>query len=172
MSATMRTFFYSFILLQVLFLFGMAGSSYATAWYGKEIKLHTIPVDPRDYLYGDYVILNYEMSRVNPSLWNGSKQSLPEQGDVVYTLLRLQGELYEPVAIYPQQVDAKSDEIVLKGIVQYSWEETIAIHYGLERYYVPEGTGQSLEEENDNLIVTVRVAPWGQTRITNVDIEA
>ena len=167
-----RRLFYLLIVLQIIFLFGMAGSSWATGAMGQEIQMRTIPVDPRDYLYGDYVILNYKMSRVAPSLWQG-KGGLPESGDTVYTLLRPNptDELYEPVGVYPERVNTAANEVLLKGIVEYSWEnDVIAIRYGLERYYVPEGTGKSLEEQNDNLIVTVKVAPWGQTQITDVEI--
>ena len=31
---------------------------------GREVLLKTVPVDPRDMLMGDYVILNYEISQV------------------------------------------------------------------------------------------------------------
>ena len=32
--------------------------------HGSEVTLQTRPVDPRDFLRGDYVVLNYEISNV------------------------------------------------------------------------------------------------------------
>ncbi len=166
-----KKWFYLVVALQALCLAGMAGASCAADWLGQEIRLKTVPVDPRDVLYGDYVILSYSMSHLDTALWRG-EDGLPEAGTPIYTLLREENGFYEPVAAYPDNVSAsEANEVVLKGIVQYSWDEAISVNYGLERYYVPEGTGKALEEERGRLIVTVKVAPWGQTRITGVDIE-
>ncbi|WP_166245321.1 GDYXXLXY domain-containing protein [Paenibacillus turpanensis] len=163
-----KNMLYLLILLQTLFLLGMAGTSYATGWLGQEIKLKTVPVDPRDFLYGDYVILQYDASRISPSQWKGS-EPYPEAGTVVYSLLREKEGLYELAAVYPQKPEAGAGEVVLKGVVDFSWEERIDIDYGLERYYVPEGTGKELEEKADRLVVTIKVAPWGQAQITGVE---
>src|SRR6185437_13702730 len=84
------------VLLQVLFLGGIAGSYYAVGWFGDEIKLKTVPVDPRDLLYGDYVTLGYEISRLEPALWKGGEE-LPKTGSRVYVLLKPVNGLYEAV---------------------------------------------------------------------------
>lgn len=164
-----RAGLYLFILLQTLILLGLAGSAYATNWFGQEIKLRTVPVDPRDIFYGDYVTLSYSMSRLDASLWQGTG-GLPESGDPVYTRLVPKGEFYEPAAAYPERVDVDSGEILLKGRVLYAWEREINVTYGLERYYVPENTGKELEDISDRLIVHVKVAPWGQHQIVGVDM--
>ena len=52
------------LVIQILFLAGIAGFHYSTLWYGKEIRVQTVPVDPRDLLYGDYVHFNYDINRV------------------------------------------------------------------------------------------------------------
>jgi uncharacterized membrane-anchored protein len=38
----------------------------------------------------------------------------------------------------------------------------------LERFFVPEGSGKALEDDADHLLVTIKVAPWGQSVITDV----
>jgi uncharacterized membrane-anchored protein len=158
---------YVLVLLQVVFLSAIVLSYYAVDWVGKEIRLQTEPIDPRDIFYGDYVILNYEISRVPAMLWRG--EGRPEYGDVVYVKLREDGGVYHASAIYPRKPQTSSEEVVLKGRINYSWDETIRIIYGLERYYVPEGTGKELEEKSRDMIVRVKVAPWGQFKISGLE---
>ena len=52
------------IALQVVVLFFMAGEREWVVRTGRTVFLRTAPVDPRDVMRGDYVRLNYEMSRV------------------------------------------------------------------------------------------------------------
>jgi len=156
------------VLLQVLFLGGIAGSYYAVGWYGDEIKLRTVPVDPRDLLYGDYVTLSYEISRLEPALWKGGDE-LPKTGSPVYVLLKPVNGVYEAAGIYNKKPAAGHGEAVMKGRVSWSWNEEIHVKYGIEQFYVPEGTGKELEEKARNMIVTVKSASWGQTKITGYE---
>jgi uncharacterized membrane-anchored protein len=141
------------VLLQALFLCGIAGSYYAVGW---------------DLLYGDYVTLSYEISQLNPSLWKGEGE-LPKQGSRVYVLLKPVNGLYEATGIYAEKPATAPDESVLKGRVRSSWTEEIRVEYGLEQYYVPEGTGKELEEAARHMIVAVKVAPWGQAKIVGLE---
>lgn len=157
------------VVLQVLFLGGIATSYYAVGWFGTEIKIKTVPVDPRDFLYGDYVTLGYEISTLNPQLWRESANK-PSQGEAVYVLLKPSANgLYEATGIYRSKPNMQAGEAVLKGTVDYSWDDLLRIEYGLERYYVPEGTGKELEREARNMIVRVKIAPWGQARIDGLE---
>ncbi|WP_245583043.1 GDYXXLXY domain-containing protein [Paenibacillus daejeonensis] len=152
--------------LQIAVLAGMAISNAAVGWYGQQITLKTAPVDPRDLFYGDYVVLRYEISSLDASMWTGAGQ--PSSKDMVYVKLRRsadEGEIYEAVAVSPERPDTAENEAVLRGQVRYAGGQEIQIRYGLERYYVPEGTGRAIEEERVNLQAHVRIAPWGQARI-------
>lgn len=77
--------------------------------------------------------------------------------------------LYEATGIYRNKPSTQAGEAVLKGTVDYSWDDLLRIEYGLERYYVPEGTGKELEREARNMIVRVKIAPWGQARINGLE---
>ncbi|MCR8634138.1 MULTISPECIES: GDYXXLXY domain-containing protein [Paenibacillus] len=156
------------VLLQVLFLGGIAGSYYAVDWFGEEIKLKTVPVDPRDMLYGDYVTLSYEVSQLSPALWKGEGE-LPKQGSRVFVQLKPENGLYVASGIYSDKPAAIPGEAVLKGRVSYSWNEMIRVEYGIEQYYVPEGTGKELEEKARNMIVAVKIASWGQAKIAGLE---
>ncbi|MFC4776862.1 GDYXXLXY domain-containing protein [Paenibacillus sp. GCM10023252] len=147
---------------QLLFLGGYALTHYAVHWYGKEIVLDTVPVDPRDLLYGDYVILSYEINTLDHSLWD-SKGDLPERGDIIYVTIRKDAAgVYKASAAsghYPKQSDSHAS--VLKGRVEYSDDDSLHIRYGLEKYYVPEYTGKILEQEAGNLRVKAKVGYRG-----------
>ncbi|WP_409342757.1 GDYXXLXY domain-containing protein [Paenibacillus sp. MBLB4367] len=151
---------------QVLVLAGLLITNYAVGWYGKEIQLKTKPIDPRDIFYGDYVVLSYEISSLPASLWKG--EGNPEQKDTVYVLLRPSAanpKEYEAAGVYPGNPATSGDEVALKAHVQYAWDRQITLRYGLERFYVPEGTGKEIEEQHALSSVRVTVAPWGQARV-------
>ncbi|MEB3101682.1 GDYXXLXY domain-containing protein [Ferviditalea candida] len=59
----------------------------------------------------------------------------------------------------------------IRGKVGSADAQHVWVKYGLERYYVPEGTGQGLEEQRSELLVRVRVAPWGQAKINGFEPE-
>ena len=165
------------VAVQVLVLTGMLLSQYAISWFGKEIELKTAPVDPRDIFYGDYVILNYEISRLPLAMSDRDKLN---RGDSVYVLLRPSASdrrLYEAAGISTDKPKTEGDEVYIKARVQYVWEnganEEVQLQYGLERYYVPEGTGmewerrwnEQFQEQGDKLRVRVTVAPWGRAKV-------
>jgi uncharacterized membrane-anchored protein len=155
--------------LQLLVLTGIAVSYYAVGWYGQDIRLKTVPVDPRDILYGDYVTLGYDISQLKPELWKEAG-GLPAQGTAIYVVLKAGvNGLAEPVAAYEAAPELGSGEAYIKGRVDYSWDEAIRVDYGIERYYVPENTGKALEEKADRLIVRLKVAPWGQAKIEGLE---
>lgn len=158
------------VLLQVLFLGGMAASYYAVDAVGKEIRLKTAPVDPRDLFYGDYVRLSYEISALPWSVWKGGER--PEEGQTVYVILHKDGAYDSAVAVYPAKPQTKDGETVLQARVRGSGDsEHLNLLYGFERYYVEENTGRELEEHSGQAIVTVKVSSWGQSKITGLVFE-
>ncbi|MFB6363603.1 GDYXXLXY domain-containing protein [Paenibacillus elgii] len=157
------------VLLQALVLIGIALSFYAVSWFGNDIRVRTVPVDPRDLLYGDYVTLSYDISRLDPSLWKDAARK-PEQGQPVYVVLKPGADgIAQPVAAYGSKPAAQEGEVLLKGRIDHSWREEVFVKYGVEKYYVPEGTGKSLEDKASRLIVHMKVAPWGQAKIEGLE---
>lgn len=160
---------YGLVLLQALVLVGVAVSYYAVSWFGQDVRVRTVPVDPRDLLYGDYVTLGYNISRLDPSLWKESG-SKAERGKTIYVVVAPGADgLFEPKAAYGSRPSVGEGEVVLKGRIDYSWDESIAVKYGIEKYYVPENTGKALEEKADRLIVHLKVASWGQAAIQGLE---
>lgn len=112
---------------------------------GTVILLETRPVDPRDLLRGDYVILNYKISDVATNLFSPPLTRPLENGETVYVALAQRGEFHEVVRASVERLDAGKDEVVLKGRSHWWWngpqQGTVHLTYGLEQYYVREGTG-------------------------------
>ncbi|MCZ8519004.1 MULTISPECIES: GDYXXLXY domain-containing protein [Paenibacillus] len=179
-----RLWIIAFTAAQALVLAGIALSYYAVGWYGQELRLRTVPVDPRDIFYGDYVTLSYEISRLEGTLWKEAEP--PKRGDTAYVVVKPGSDgISVPVAAYRSKPALAAGETALKGIVQYGWvkgngnssdenfnesfHENFSVRYGIERYYVPEGTGKALEKQAAHLTVRVKSAPWGQPVIESIE---
>lgn len=163
-----RWIFLAVVLLQVLFLCGLAASYYAIDVFGEEIVLETAPVDPRDLFYGDYVILNYEISRIDRSHIIGDIEEAA--GSTIYVVLQpAQGGVYALKQAYLKQIpDTEPGEVVLHGLVDYAFGDQVHVKYGLERYYVPEGTGREIEDLREGMKVKVHLAPWGKAKVSEL----
>lgn len=145
------------LLLQILAIGGLyayraVGLSSAT------VRLRTVPVDPRDLLRGDYVILRYEISQLtaeaNPSqLADGS----------VYVVLRREGAFGVLDSIHPTAAQAR-EQLPPGGCVLRAELRGQELRYDLERFYVPEGTGRQAPPSG-KLVAEVAVRPNGNALI-------
>ncbi len=138
---------------------------------GTLVLLETRPVDPRDLLRGDYVTLNYKISTVPLSLFSPAPADTLEPGQTVYVALEPRGQFHEVVMASTKPIASAAGQVVLKGHKRAWWSDppasTVQVEYGLERYYVREGTG------NPRGKITVRVAvpTSGQARIKEVFVD-
>lgn len=158
---------------QILFLMGITTSYYAVGWVGKEVRIQTEPVDPRDLLYGDYVILNYDISQLNTNLWSEDGE-IPKEGTSIYVVLQPitteEKSIYNAIGVYGTKPQIQNNQAVLKGRLDYSYDDIMNINYGLEKYYVPENTGKELEDQVGQVVVVVKIAPWGKAVIQSLEM--
>ncbi|SHL40307.1 GDYXXLXY domain-containing protein [Hymenobacter psychrotolerans] len=152
---------------QLLFVLAVAAAGYATGRFGSVVVLRTRPVDPRALRFNDYLELHYTISLLPGHLWKGS--TLPRRKDPVYVVLQPRPGAFEAVAVYPERPDVEPGQTVLRGWVADTWRRSMRLRYGLERYYVPEETRRKLRRQQP-LQVQVSVAPWGQARISQVEV--
>ncbi len=119
---------------------------------GREIVVDVVPVDPRDIFRGDYVILNYDFSNTGEVLLPAGMS----KGDRAYATIAKTAEdkwqVRNVSAAYPDNTGP--DDVVLKGIVEWAGHRRPELgptagqlRYGIESYFVPEGTGRPLEEK-------------------------
>lgn len=161
------------ISLQVIFLFGLAGSYYAVDLMGEEVVLETAPVDPRDLFYGDYVNLGYEITELPRHLLRGQDEELSDielyDRPVYVQLERKENDVtFVASNVYLHKKDVPNGSLVLQGRIESVNKQTVWLRYGLERYYVPEGTGLELEEKREGMLVKIKIAPWGQAKISEL----
>ena len=105
---------------------------------GKEVLLKTVPVDPRDLLRGDYVTLSYEISRL-------PKVHRFDIGQTVYVVLKTDDKNVATVDSYSYTIP--KNKFFIKGKVhKFLWSGR-EIKYGIESYFVKEGTGKELENK-------------------------
>jgi len=117
---------------------------------GKEISLDVVPVDPRDFLRGDYVVLSYDISRLNQSEFDGDSDF--DSGDSIYVSLEPDGDSWRAQEIFHEE---PSGGLFLRGTVKRRRDgsgdcnadrcQVLTVEYGLERFFVPEGQGRDLE---------------------------
>lgn len=119
---------------------------------GTEVLLRIEPVDPRDWLRGDYVTFRYDASTIPAYLVSGRQQV--RNGDLVYVVLA-DDRYSKYMKVRNIQLDKpKSGEIFIKGRVESgggntsgmnNWSSnSIRVAYGIEQYFIPEGTGRNM----------------------------
>lgn len=110
------------------------------------VTLKTVPVDPRDLFKGDYVVLRYEISTLPASLFRDAMPDVSETGRKVYVVLEPSGEFYHAVAAWTKEPSLSPGQVMIKGAVEphRPWMTRgmeLRVEYGLEKYFVKEGTG-------------------------------
>jgi uncharacterized membrane-anchored protein len=148
---------------------------------GKEVTLQTRPVDPRDFLRGDYVVLGYDITQL-PA---GSLQNQPsgERNPLMYVKLAPNRDgVYEALSVHAAPVAVTSSEVLIRGRLAYgascgsrsdAFCEKLTIRYNLESYFVPEGEGRKLEDVRNQgkLSVVAAVLPSGRAAIKRLLID-
>ncbi|MFF0830570.1 GDYXXLXY domain-containing protein [Brevibacillus sp. NPDC003359] len=138
------------ILLQFVLIGYQVWSSETILAKGKTVKLELVPIDPRSLLQGDYVILGYTISTLD--------QEDIESGDKIRVVLRQQANglysysgFYEIDGQWNRTYEPQPSDVVING-------NTIGsnrVEYGIESYFVPEGTGLDVERNAKYAIVKI-----------------
>jgi len=127
------------VAMQACFLVAWAGYHEAVRHSAPTLRLKGAPVDPRDILRGDYMTLNYDISRhPAPAGW--------EQGQTeMYVVLKSQGgfSVIDDILTSEPAADDPRRWVVAQAYgdpfgTGKSW---VRLDYGIERFFVPEGRG-------------------------------
>lgn len=130
-------------LLWVIVTAGFIASKQAILKSGKAVLLETEPVDPRDLLRGDYVILSYKISNLHLDRIASEKKYF-RRGEIVYVEVKPKGKYWEAASISAEKPAAGAG-IFIKGRVRDSYLNEARVLYGIENYFVPEGEGGKFE---------------------------
>lgn len=167
MSVRRPIVFWLVVAAQLLVVLAFAGWKEISLRIGQEIVLETVPVDPRDVFRGDYVTLRYRISQVDCNASVGS---------AVYVPLRRSGDVWgldlHGYSSLSYQDAAERGDVVLRGQVTRSTASSCDVAYGIESYFVPEGTGGEIERVRGGLKVRVSVDGFGNAMIRDLILPA
>lgn len=139
------------ILLQFVLVGYQIWSSESILSQGRSVKLELAPIDPRSLLQGDYVRLSYTISTLD------NEKNLDADGKIRVVLRPQQNGVYgysgyyEQDGVWNKPYQAQVDDVILNGNAIGSDR----VEYGIESYFVPEGTGREVE----------RTAKFAQIRV-------
>ncbi|KAA0689818.1 hypothetical protein DTW90_30430 [Neorhizobium sp. P12A] len=144
---------------------------------GSEVLLKTAPVDPRDLLRGDYVTLNYDISRVPASTVVGGMPT--EAGErTLWVRLQKQGDGFWGIAESSfSPLQPKPDTVLIESLpfnyYPVEADQSFQVDYGIERFYVPEGKGHDIEtvRTDGRVSVAARISGGGEAQIRTLMID-
>lgn len=122
-----------------LFAFGVPYAQ--TLAFGKNVLLKCHTYDPRDPFKGDYVSVTYDL---------GAKVKFKDfkPGDTAFLTLKKGASCWEPIAANKEKPkNLKNDEAVMKVTYEAGQGAEASITTGIEKFYVPEGAGASVNSE-------------------------
>lgn len=144
---------------------------------GADIRLKTLPVDPRDLLRGDYVILSYPISTIPKSIVTGEVPKVNGRERLVVRLKPGTDGLWTATEASFGTLAPEEGSVLLRtqpfdyyAVTDGVLPDSLFVSYGLERYYVPEGEGRVLEEarNQEELEVEARVSKDGTPQIARL----
>jgi uncharacterized membrane-anchored protein len=152
---------------------------------GREVVVAIVPVDPRDLFRGDYVTLAFSISTIPSDLVESGG---PAENRAIFVTLQPGADgLWQATnarRLLPSSLGA--DQVVIRGHVTFGatpqttsqvnrpgMGRSVGVRYGLERYYVAEGTGTRLETlaRDKKLAAILAVGPTGQAAIKGLMVD-
>jgi uncharacterized membrane-anchored protein len=170
----MKTKLFVLILaLQGAWILGTVAMQERALRVGQLVLLETLPVDPRDLLRGDFVRLNYKISNLPRELFSEPRPAGEiSPGTTVFVALVPAGtnEFYQVARASTEKFTPAANEVLLRGRVAQSWRNSsgsVHLEYGLEQYFVAEGTGNP----RGKLTVQAAITRSGRARIKEVFVD-
>lgn len=105
---------------------------------GTPVKLSLEPIDPRAMLQGDYVQLRYEIT--SPDALRNNQ--INEEGKIQIVLGEGEDHVYHFERIYEGE-KLMDNEVIINGRLNGIG----MVYYGIESYFIPEGSGREVEQE-------------------------
>ena len=131
---------------------------------GKEVLLKTVPVDPRDFMRGDYVILNYDISTPKAILNEKISKRLKYRQKVYISLDVDENGIAHAKSMSIEK--PKNKEYFIRGeVLNYK----NSIEYGIETYFVKENTGKEIEKNiQEGMLAKVKIDKNGKAKIVDL----
>lgn len=153
------------IAFQLLVLVGMVVNAALPLWTGTEIRVRTVPVDPRSLFRGNYVRLGYEFGDLPEDALR--EEGGARHGEVVHVRLeRGEGGEYGYAGV---SLDPPADGVFLRGRIVGFLPEHQRVRYGIEAFFAPKEKALKLEKDlRHGGIAVLMVAGNGRAALKDV----
>ena len=134
---------------------------------GSEVIFLVKPIDPRDLLRGDFIRLDYDISRIPASIIeNAPAGDFDTRDGAIYVRVARGADTFwhaRSASLYARSAKPLApDEVELRGKIEAGTtvgpNSTVYAEYGLERFYLPEGTGMAIQNDMNVRPFAVKVA--------------
>lgn len=153
------------IALQVIVLAGMVAGAAVPLWTGTEVRVATLPVDPRSLFRGNYARLDYAFSTLPEDALDGERRL--RQGEVVYVRLEAGEDGLHRFA--GASLERPAGGVFLRGrlVGEYPPHH---VRYGIEAFFAPKEKALRLEEElrDGGGVAVLKVSAKGRAAIEEV----
>lgn len=106
---------------------------------GQVIRLQLTQLAPRSTLQGDYLELSYTISRPD---WTEAQLEMLNATPKAALVLAPDAEgVYQLLRIHEESIPLEQGEVLIRG----KWDGYRRFYYGIEHYFIPEGTGLDLK---------------------------
>lgn len=151
------------ILFIVLVLGGYAFLQERIISTGTEVLLKTRPIDPRDLLRGEYVVLRYEIENDERVREEINRNGNLTDGSPLFVRLTTDSNQLGTIAEVRVQKPDFSNGLWIRGEISRN-----GIRFpSLEQYFVPEGMGKPIERIRNDVYVKARILN-GEARIVGL----
>jgi len=152
--------------MQLAVVGGMVALEQFSMRNAQTVYLKVVPVDPRDFFRGDYVVLGYDFDRV-------IRRDLPGGSNHLFVSLApsADGNVWEATQASHSRPDTG---IYLEGKInrRSNWGISRPL-FGIEAFYVQEGLGLYWEQaiREKKVVAEVLIAPSGKARLKGLTAE-
>jgi uncharacterized membrane-anchored protein len=135
---------------------------------GTAVPLAVVPVDPRDLLRGDYVVINLAIGTLSKTVPGADKV---QSGDSIFVGLKSEGTgAAMPVLIAKERAEA--GDLAIAGTVRAVFEDEIRVDYGIDAFFLPEGEGLEIERmDRSRILLEVAVTEDGRSLPVNLLVD-
>lgn len=150
-KARERSLIVATVVFQLVVLGWMVVMNAHTLLTGDTIVLRVEPLDPRDPLRGDYVILRYSFSNLWPE--GSGYRDDSDVGKDIYISLQPEGDGKHWTGAFASWERPTSGRFI-RGRTKNSWNH----EFGIESYFVQEGQGKEYEEARNKRQLSAEIA--------------
>lgn len=139
----------SVVLLQLSFIAAIVFSNQIILSTGEHVFIRLPqPVDPPSLFRGNYVSLNYTISRIALYEMRETSDRDFKSGDSIWVKIEKNGSWWDAVSVHKDKPRLSSGEAAIKGKVSWSNDASVSVTYGIEQYFIP----QKYEKEANQLL--------------------